>query len=336
MKHLPMVRDFIERLPKAELHVHVEGTLEPEEMFEMANRNRVDVPFASVEQAKQAYQFTSLQSFLDIYYAATCVLLHEQDFYDLTWAYVEKAHGQNVRHVEMFFDPQAHTQRGVPVGVVLQGIHRALTDAEHHFGMSSKLVLCLLRHLSAEDGMRTLEDALNFRCYFHGLGLDSSERDHPPEHFSAVFARAREEGLFPVAHAGEEGPSDYIWQALDRLHVVRIDHGVRCSDDPKLVERLRAEQIPLTLCPLSNVRLRVFDTMRHHNLKQLLDAGLCVTINSDDPAYFGGYINENYFAVQEAFGLTKQELRKLARHSIQASFLSGERKARFLSEIDET
>lgn len=322
-------------MPKAELHLHIEGTLEPELMLEIARRNRVKLPYATARQVKKAYEFTNLQSFLDLYYAATRVLLQERDFYDLTWAYLQKAREQNVRHAEISFDPQAHTERGVPIGFVIGGIHRALEDGHRILGVSSRLILCFLRHLSAESGIKTLEDARPFRDCFHGVGLDSSERDHPPKKFVAVFERARSEGLFAVAHAGEEGPPEYIWQALDLLGVSRIDHGVRCGEDPALVERLRQSQVPLTVCPLSNVKLRVFKTIREHNIKRLIDAGLCVTINSDDPAYFGGYVTENFAAVQQAFRLSKETVRTLAKNSFQASFLSDRQKRERIAEIDQ-
>ncbi len=329
------MKDFIARLPKAELHLHIEGTLEPELMFEMASRNRVHLPYQSPEQVRKAYEFSDLQSFLDIYYQGTRVLLHDRDFYDLAWAYLKKAHEQNVRHAEVFFDPQAHTERGIPIRAIIDGLDQAFQDGKRQFGISSKLILSFLRHLSGDHAMKTFQDALPFRNRFAGVGLDSSERDHPPEKFTSVFARAREEGLFVVAHAGEEGPPDYVWQALDALRASRIDHGVRCIEDPALVDRLRAERVPLTVCPLSNVKLRVFDAIENHNLRQLLSAGLCVTINSDDPAYFGGYINENFLAVHEAFDLTKDELCTLARNSFEAAFLPDSEKTRIFDELDE-
>jgi adenine deaminase len=321
-------------MPKAELHLHIEGTLEPELMFELASRNRVELPYKSPEEVRTAYTFSDLQSFLEIYYLGTHVLLHDRDFYDLTWAYLRKAHEQNVRHAEIFFDPQAHTERAVPIDAIIEGIHQALRDGEERFGISSKLILCFLRHLSGEDAMRTLEAALPLRECFAGVGLDSSECGHPPEKFTDVFARARSEGLFVVAHAGEEGPPEYVWQALDTLGAARIDHGVRCLEDPALIERLRSGRIPLTVCPLSNVRLRVFDSMEKHSLRQLLDAGLCVTINSDDPAYFGGYINENFHAIYDAFALSKEELCALARNSFEAAFIGESQRREFLREIE--
>jgi adenosine deaminase len=329
------VKSFIERIPKAELHVHIEGTLEPELMFELASRNGVPLSYKTPADVRKTYQFSDLQSFLDIYHEGTRVLVRDRDFHDLTWAYLQKATQQNIRHAEIFFDPQTHTDRGVPMGAIIEGIHQALVEGEAKFGISSQLILCFLRHLSAEDAIRTLEAALPYREYFSGVGLDSSERDHPPEKFTVVFARARQEGLFAVAHAGEEGPAAYIWGALDSLRAERIDHGVRCVEDPALVERLGSERIPLTVCPLSNVRLRVFDSMKSHNLPRLLDAGLCVTINSDDPAYFGGYINENLQAIGDAFDLTEDVFRTLARNSIEASFLSDTRRQELLKELDD-
>jgi adenosine deaminase len=329
------VKKFAERMPKAELHLHIEGTLEPELMFELASRNQVDLPFRSPADVRRAYQFSDLQSFLDIYYQGTRVLLHDRDFYDLTWAYLNKAKEQNVRHAEIFFDPQAHTQRGVPMEAIIEGIHQALADGARQLRISSQLILCFLRHLSGQDAMRTLEAALSHREYFAGVGLDSSELGHPPEKFTDVFTRARAESLFVVAHAGEEGPADYVWQALDTLGAVRIDHGVRCTEDPILVERLRSERVPLTVCPLSNVKLRVFDSMEDHNLRELIDAGLCVSINSDDPAYFGGYINENFGAVCDAFDLNREEICALGRNSFEGAFMDESRRLEILEELNE-
>jgi adenosine deaminase len=325
--------DFLRDLPKAELHLHIEGTLEPELLFELARRNDIRLPFDSVEAVRRAYDFSNLQSFLDIYYAGCCVLRQEQDFYDLTSAYLRRVAGQGVRHVEVFFDPQAHTGRGVPFETALTGISRALEDGRQRLGISSHLILCFLRHLSADAAMDTLRQALPFKDRLVAVGLDSSEVGHPPQKFQAVFDRARGEGLRTVAHAGEEGPPDYIWQALDRLGVSRIDHGVRCAEDRRLMTRLADEQIPLTVCPLSNVKLRVFPTLERHNLKHLLAEGLCVTVNSDDPAYFGGYVEENYRAVQAALGLTRADLCRLARNSIQASFLCDEEKQRLFAAL---
>jgi adenine deaminase len=325
---------FIRGMPKAELHIHIEGSLEPEMMFELAERNGVALRYASAEEARRAYDFGDLQSFLDLYYEGMQVLLHEQDFYDLTWSYLQKVSEQNVRHAEIFFDPQAHTGRGVPFETVISGIHRALVDAERQLSISSKLIMCFLRHLSAKEAMETLHDSLPFRECIVGVGLDSSEIGHPPRDFKTVFDRAREDGLLTVAHAGEEGPPEYIWQALDDLKVSRIDHGVRCTEDPKLVEWLREEQVPLTVCPLSNVKLRVFDTIQDHNLKRMLDFGLRVTLNSDDPAYFGGYVDENFYAAQEGLHLSRDDVYELTKNSFEASFLDAESKQRLLYELD--
>lgn len=314
------MQDFIAGLPKAELHLHIEGTLEPELMFEMARRNGIALPHASVDALRLAYDFRDLQSFLDLYYQGAGVLQTRQDFYDMTAAYFRKAASQNVRHAEIFFDPQTHTHRGIAFETVVTGIHDAQVDAEHDLGVTSKLILSFLRHLDEDDAIATLDQAMPFRDWFFAVGLDSSEQGHPPSKFERVYARAREVGLIAVAHAGEEGPPEYIWEALDLLHAKRIDHGVRCLEDPKLVERLVAEQIPLTVCPLSNIRLRVFDTMADHPLRTMLQRGLKVTINSDDPAYFGGYVNENYLAAAQALGLTREELEQLAKNSFEASF----------------
>ena len=335
LRETAIPEDFIQGMPKAELHIHIEGSLEPELMFEIAERNGVSLPYSSVEEARRAYNFSDLQSFLDIYYQSMQVLLHERDFYDLTRAYLQKVSSQNVRHTEIFFDPQAHTDRGVPFETVVSGIHRALVDGERQLGISSKLIMCFLRHLSAESAMKTLRSSLPFGEWIVAVGLDSSEVGHPPEDFEAVFDEAREHGLLTVAHAGEEGPPEYIWQALDDLKVSRIDHGVRCVEDPKLVERLREERIPLTVCPLSNVKLRVFDSIEDHNLKRMLDLGLCVTMNSDDPAYFGGYMDENFHATQEGLHLTRDDIHRLVKNSFQAAFLDAESKQRLSDELDE-
>jgi adenine deaminase len=328
------MKTFIHNIPKAELHIHIEGSLEPGLMFAIAKRNDVKLRFDSVEEVRRAYEFADLQSFLDIYYEGARVLLQEQDFYDMTWAYLMKAHSQNVRHAEIFFDPQTHTERGVAFNIVVGGIHRALADARQQLGMSSKLIMCFLRHLSEDAAMETLEQALPFNKWIAGVGLDSSEVGHPPEKFVRVFEKARGEGLLAVAHAGEEGPPEYIWQALEQLKVSRIDHGVRCIEDPRLVEKLRTEQVPLTVCPLSNVKLRVFRTLTEHNLKRLLDLGLRVTVNSDDPAYFGGYVEENFLAAQEALSLDQSDLYRLARNSIHASFLTSAEKTSLFDELD--
>lgn len=326
--------DLIRRIPKAELHLHIEGTLEPEMMLTLAERNRAELPFANVDEIRDAYNFSDLQSFLDIYYAGAQVLRETQDFYDLTWAYLERAASDNVRHVEIFFDPQTHTARSISFGTVIDGIHKALQDGETRLGITFRLIMCFLRHLDASDAMTTLDQALPFKEKIYAVGLDSSEVGHPPSKFTSVFDRARDEGFVTVAHAGEEGPPEYIWEALDLLKVARIDHGVRCLEDPVLVERLRNEQIPLTVCPLSNQKLRVFDTLEQHNLKQLLQAGLCATINSDDPAYFGGYIGENYVRTQQALVLNEAEIGALARNAFIASFLSDADKRRHIAVVD--
>ena len=325
---------FLRGLPKVELHVHLEGTLEPELMFALATRNGVRLPYASVEAVRQAYRFADLQSFLDVYYAGTRVLVTEQDFYDLTRAYLSRAAAEGVRHVEPFFDPQAHTARGVPLAAVVGGIRRALDEAAGTLGLSSGLVLCFLRHLSAEAAMATLDAALAFRGALVGVGLDSSEVGHPPAKFARVFERARAAGLRAVAHAGEEGPPAYIREALDVLGVERVDHGVRCLEDPDLVERLVRDRVPLTVCPLSNVRLRVVPTLEAHPLRRMLDRGLRATVNSDDPAYFGGYLLENFRAVRAALGLDAGHLRQLARNAVEASFAAPGRRAALLAELD--
>jgi adenine deaminase len=331
---LDVMDEFIHKLPKTELHIHIEGSLEPELMFEIGRRNGIVLPYRTVDEVRKAYEFSDLQSFLDIYYQGAKVLCHEQDFYDMTWAYMTKAHAQNVRHAEIFFDPQTHTDRGVTFEKVISGIHRALLDAEQQWGISSKLIMCFLRHLTAQAAMDTLQQALPFKGAIVGVGLDSSERGHPPEKFARVFDLAREEGLLTVAHAGEEGPPQYIWQAIDLLQVSRIDHGVRCIEDMSLVKALKETQMPLTVCPLSNVKLRVFDNIEDHNLKKLLDLGLCVTVNSDDPAYFGGYIEENYCAVQKAFNLDREAIYRLAHNAFKATFLDPGRKQKLVDELD--
>ncbi|HZV65156.1 MAG TPA: adenosine deaminase [Telluria sp.] len=325
------LRLIVQRMPKAELHIHIEGSLEPELIFALAQRNGVSLPYGSVDALRRAYAFTDLQSFLDIYYAGASVLLTEQDFYDMTAAYLARAAADNVRHAEIFFDPQTHTARGVPFAAVIDGIYRACQDSP----VSASLILCFLRHLSEADAQATLAAALPHRAKFIGVGLDSSERGHPPEKFQQVFLDAREAGLHRVAHAGEEGPPAYIATALDLLGAERIDHGVRCLEDPALSARLAREQVPLTVCPLSNVKLRVFDTMRDHNLLTLLDAGIMATINSDDPAYFGGYINDNFVAAFEALPLGLSHAQRLARNSFGAAFLEAGVKQRFLDEVDQ-
>ena len=324
---------FLNGLPKAELHVHIEGTLEPEMMFGLARRNGIALRYASVEEAQRAYDFADLQSFLDLYYEGMGVLLHERDFYDLTLAYLEKAAGQGVRHAEIFFDPQAHTGRGVPFETAVTGIRNALTDGESRLGLSTRLIMCFLRHLSADEAMQTLREALPFKGWIAAVGLDSSEVGHPPQDFKAVFEEAARHGFHRVAHAGEEGPPEYIRQALDDLGAVRIDHGVRCMEDAALVGRLREERVPLTVCPLSNVRLRCFPTMGEHPAKRMLEEGLCVTVNCDDPAYFGGYVVENYAALRDGLDFGREDFRAVAENSFKASFLDEGEKKRRLQEL---
>jgi adenine deaminase len=330
------VEAYIRDLPKAELHLHIEGTLEPELAFHLARKNGVALPYAGVAELRAAYDFRSLQAFLDVYYAVADVLRDADDFYHLALSYMQRAHEQGVVHAEIFFDPQTHTARGVPFDIVIEGLVRALTEAERRFGMTHRLIACFLRHLSAVEAMRTLNEVLEYREVIAAVGLDSSEVGHPPSKFAAVFAHAREQGLLTVAHAGEEGPPTYVREALDLLAVRRIDHGVRCEEDPELTQRLVREQVTLTICPLSNVRLGVFERIEHHNLKRLLEAGLRVTVNSDDPAYFGGYLLENYLAVHHALGLTRGQLATLARNSIEGSFLGAEVKRHWLAAIDAT
>lgn len=325
---------FIRRLPKAELHVHIEGTLEPEMMFDLAARNGVDLPYASAEEVRAAYEFDDLQSFLDIYYQAASVLITEQDFFDLMHAYLERAARDGVRRAEVFFDPQTHTERGVGFDVFMGGFRRAISTAEAQWPISAVLIMCFLRHLPEAAAVETWQAARPYVDDIAAVGLDSGEVGNPPGRFAEAFTLARETGLHAVAHAGEEGPPAYVTGALDALGAERIDHGVRSEEDPALVERLVAEQIPLTMCPLSNVRLRVFDTLADHNLKRLLDRGVKVTINSDDPAYFGGYIADNWIATAEALDLDRDDLVTLARNSIEASFMAQEDKARLLAEIE--
>jgi adenosine deaminase len=315
-------------LPKAELHLHIEGTLEPELMFALAERNGIKLPYKDTEAIRAAYQFTNLQSFLDIYYAGAGVLQTPRDFYDLTWAYLERCKADNVVHTEIFFDPQTHTERGIDFETVLEGIDGALADAKEKLGITSHLIMSFLRHLSEESAMETLEMALPHKDRIIGVGLDSSEAGFPPEMFERVFAKARKTGFLPMAHAGEEGPPEYIHQALDLLKVVRIDHGNRAIEDPKLMERLIAERMPLTVCPLSNVKLKVFETLADHNILEMLDQGACVTVNSDDPAYFGGYMNANFEGLVNELGMTETQARRLAANSFEASFLpEAEKKA---------
>ncbi len=328
------LKTFIHNLPKAELHLHIEGTLEPELLFVLAERNSVKLPYTSIEAARKTYNFSSLQDFLNTYYQCARVLLHEQDFYDLTLAYLKRVASQNVRHAEIFFDPQTHTAHGVAFETMLDGITGALQDGKREPGISSELILCFLRDLSAKSAMETLRQALPYKDCIIAVGLDSSEIGNPPGKFREVFDLARTEGFLCVAHAGEEGPPGYIREALDILKVVRIDHGVKCQQDETLMQRLIDTQIPLTICPLSNIKLRIFDKMRDHNFKYLLERGLCVTINSDDPAYFGGYIEENYIDLQQALELTREQLAQAAKNSFTASFLGDTEKQRYIDEID--
>ena len=321
-----MTRDWLNDLPKVELHLHLEGSLEPELMFELAQRNNIDLPFDTVEQVHRAYAFSSLQDFLDIYYQGAGVLQVEQDFYDLTWVYLIKCHQQNVVHVEPFFDPQTHTDRGVSFETVINGISKALKDGEAQLGITSRLIMCFLRHLSEEAAFDTLTQSEPFLDRIIGVGLDSSEKGHPPEKFSRVFAKSRELGLLTVAHAGEEGPAEYIWTAINDLKVSRIDHGVHSTDDPELMAYLIETKLPLTVCPLSNIKLCVFNDMSQHNILVMLEKGVCVTVNSDDPAYFGGYITENFVALAQALDLTEDQANQLVLNSIEASFVDEDRK----------
>jgi adenosine deaminase len=326
--------DFVRRLPKAELHLHIEGSLEPEMVFAKAAKHDIHLTYPSVAALRAAYNFHNLQSFLDIYYAGVDVLRDEEDFRDLTLAYLERAHADGVVHAELFFDPQSHTARGIAFETVMNGLLAGLRAGEQKFGITSHLILCFLRHLDASDAMRTLQAALPWKQHIIAVGLDSSEAGHPPSKFAEVFAAARAEGFLTVAHAGEEGPPAYITEALDILKVVRIDHGVRAEEDPALCARLAKERIPLTVCPLSNVKLAVFKQLADHNLGRLMRAGLCITLNSDDPAYFGGYIGDNYVATARALDLTRADLIQLARNSIAASFMTENAKARWLQQLD--
>jgi adenosine deaminase len=325
---------FIEGLPKAELHLHIEGSFEPELLFAIAARNGVALPYASVEALRATYDFDDLQDFLDIYYRGMSVLREARDFYELTWAYLERARAEAVLHAEIFFDPQAHTARGVAFSTVIEGIASALDDGRAKLGIGSRLILCFLRDQSTDSALATLEEALPHKDRIVAVGLDSTERGHPPSKFEAVFARARAEGFLTVAHAGEEGPPDYVAEALDLLRVARIDHGIRALEDGALTARLAREAVPLTVCPLSNLKLKVVDDMASHPLKAMLDAGLVATVNSDDPAYFGGYVNANYRAVQAALGLGRDDLARLARNSFEAAFLDAGERATLVARLD--
>jgi adenosine deaminase len=329
-----VTRDWLNYLPKVELHMHLEGSLEPELMFELARRNGIKLAFDSVEQLRGAYEFNNLQDFLDIYYQGANVLQQEQDFYDLTWAYLERCHQQNVVHVEPFFDPQTHTDRGIEFETVINGISTALAHGEKKLGISSKLIMCFLRHLSEAAAFEVLAQIEPFIDRIIAVGLDSSENGHPPEKFSRVFARARELGLLTVAHAGEEGPAEYVWTAINDLQVSRVDHGIRSIDDATLMDYLVETRLPLTVCPLSNTRLKVFEKMSQHNILDMLEAGVCVTVNSDDPAYFGGYMTENFEALAQALAMCQKQARQLVSNSIEASFVDDIRKQEIRTLLD--
>lgn len=327
--------DFINKIPKAELHLHIEGSLEPELMFKLAKRNNITLPFSSIEDIKAAYNFTNLQSFLDIYYNGANVLQKKEDFYDLTYAYMKKCKEDNILHTEIFFDPQTHTKRGIAFKTVIEGIKEALDDAKKEFGISSSIIVCFLRHLSEEEAFETLNESLEYKDYFIGFGLDSSEIGNPPKKFENVFKKIDELGFKIVAHAGEEADISYIYEALDILKVQRIDHGVQSIKSEELIKRLIKEQTPLTVCPLSNIKLKVFNDMKEHNIKKMLDLGVNVTINSDDPAYFGGYLNQNFIEVYEALNLSKEDIIKLAKNSFLSSFINQEEKNNFIKQIDD-
>ena len=325
--------DYINKIPKAELHVHIEGTLEPEHMFELARKNNVSIPFKNIDEIKSAYNFHNLDSFLDIYYQGSKVLINEEDFSDLTWAYILKCKKDNVVHTEIFFDPQTHVDRGIHFDTVINGIYKALIRARDELNITSKIIMCFLRHLNEESGFKVLNKALKHKDKIIGVGLDSSELGNPPKKFEKLFKKAIEEGFLTVAHAGEEGPPEYIWEAVDLLKAQRIDHGVQCLKDEKLVYKLKEAQIPLTVCPLSNVKLCVFDKLEDHNLKKILDKGLMAMVNSDDPAYFGGYLNMNLIQVQSALNLTKDDVKILIINSFKSSFLSEKEKKYWISKI---
>jgi len=329
------IEEFIEGIPKIELHLHIEGTFEPELMFQIAKRNNKSLKYKSVEELKEAYSFNNLQEFLDLYYAGANVLIEERDFYDLTWAYLKKVKQQNLVHTEIFFDPQTHTDRGVPFANVIKGIHNALEDGEKKLGISYRLILSFLRHLDENEAFKTLSEALPYKKWITAVGLDSSEVGNPPSKFERVFAKAREEGFLTVAHAGEEGPAEYIWEALNLLKVTRIDHGNHSLDDENLVKKLKELQMPLTLCPLSNLELKVVHDLKDYPLKEMIEKGLLVTINSDDPAYFGGYMNENYLGIANALNLSKQQITELAKNSVTASWLSQNEKEDLLLHIEK-
>ncbi|WP_394746954.1 adenosine deaminase [Spongiimicrobium salis] len=330
----PTLEAFIQGIPKVELHLHIEGTFEPELMFKIAQRNEKKIAYNSVQELKEAYRFNNLQEFLDIYYAGANVLIQEEDFYELTWAYLSQIHRENVVHTELFFDPQTHTDRGIPFDKVIQGIHRALEDGEKKWGISYRLILSFLRHLDEASAFKTLEEALPYKDWIAGIGLDSSELGNPPSKFERVFAKAREAGFLVVAHAGEEGPASYIWEALDLLKVNRIDHGNRAMEDPELLKHLAQMQMPLTLCPLSNLELKVVPDLKDHPIVKMMDKNVLVTVNSDDPAYFGGYMNANYLGIAQALKLSKRQITDLVKNSFAASWLSKEKKEKYLAEVE--
>ena len=325
--------EFIKKSPKAELHLHIEGTLEPEQMFTLAKINNVQIPFKNINEAKKAYNFSNLESFLKIYYEGAKVLVKEQDFFDLTWAYALKCKEDNIVHTEIFFDPQTHTKRGINFDIVINGIYKAFQKAQKEFGLSFKIIMCFLRHLDEKEGFKVLEQALAHKDKIYGVGLDSSETDNPPNKYEKLFKKAIKYGFITVAHAGEEGPPEYMWEALNLLNVKRIDHGVQCLKDEKLVEKLSESQIPLTVCPLSNIKLRVFNKLEDHNLKKMLDKKLMVMVNSDDPAYFGGYLNQNLIEAQTALNLSKDDVKTLLVNSFKSSFLNEEKKREWISKI---
>ena len=326
--------EFIKKVPKAELHLHIEGTLEPEHMFELAKRNNVSIPYNNVEEIKSAYNFKNLDSFLNIYYQGSKVLIHEKDFFDLTWAYILKCKEDNIVHTEIFFDPQTHLDRGISFDIVINGISKALDKANLEFGLTSKIIMCFLRHLDEESGFKVLDQALKYKNKIVGVGLDSSELGNPPKKFEKLFQKARDEGFLTVAHAGEEGPPEYIWDSINLLKVKRIDHGVQSLKDEKLVDLLIKEQIPLTVCPLSNIKLCVFDKIENHNLKKMLNKGLQVMVNSDDPAYFGGYLNKNLTETQLALDLSLEEIKNLIINSFKSSFLKDDKKKEWIDKIN--
>ena len=325
--------EYIKKTPKTELHLHIEGTLEPSHMFKLAKRNNISIPFKNIEEVKSAYNFHNLDSFLNIYYQGSKVLINEEDFFDLTWAYILKCKKDNVVHTEIFFDPQTHTDRGIDFDVVINGIYKALSKAKNELNISSKIIMCFLRHLDEDSGFKVLSKALKHKDKIIGVGLDSSELGNPPKKFEKLFKKAIEEGFLTVAHAGEEGPPEYIWEAIELLKIKRIDHGVQCLKDEKLVKKLKESQIPLTVCPLSNIKLCVFDKLEEHNLKKIINKGLMATVNSDDPAYFGGYLNENLIQVQSALNLSRQEVKTLIINSFKSSFLNENEKNNWISKV---